>query len=470
MQRRDISGFLFGSVAGSMILPSAVSAQTCTPPCYAPIAAETGISPILSQYPPLDVRRYGAILDGVANDTTPLLKAITVASQLGGAEIFIPLGILRLTASVALPARVSLRGEGRMASRIKVDGAFTGITVATPDHDPVQSQVHTRILGVGFVGGPGATGALHFSRVNYILVRDCAFEGFVSTENFIPSGFGIQMTQCYIWAVEHCFFQNINAVGLRLVPASVVGSPELVGCNQGVFGPNNEVIGNNQPSFIGISVSTSQNVVIANNDFEGSGNGNKAIDLIGVEGAWICGNYIEQWSQAAIAANTGGASKRVFIAGNFVHATSANVCNFNNVTNPNSNFVVALNRFADLVATQTCVFVGTTQKFCEYNNDPSGGKFNEIYSPSSATVTALNASIAWNPPAIASGSAAAVIISVPGAVVGDLCLASLDNLGANNFLLSAHVMSANSVRVVLFNKEASAVDLPSGTLRVKVFK
>ena len=404
------------------------------------------------------MRRYGAALNGTADDTLALSKAISVATQLGGGEIFISAGKLRITAQ-ALPLKTSIRGVGREVSKVKVDGAFAGLTVTASTHSHATSQAHTRIEGIGFEGTASAIGALHFARVDWILVRDCAFRDFTGA-----SAYGIQLTQCYRWTVEHSYFENIARVGLNLV------SEGGVGCNAGVFGPSNEVIGNNQLGFIGINFDLGQNITVTGNDFEGSGNGNKAMDLSGTEGVWICGNYIELWTQAAIAANSGFPNRRLFIMENVINATSSVVCNFNNVANPNSNIVVALNRFPDLASSQICAFAGTTTNFCEFNNDPDIGKITEAYSPSCVTARALQGSLAWNPGAIASGAAAAVNVSVPGAALGDPCLASFSTLSTNNFLISAHVSIANTVRVVLLNKEATAIDCPAGTLRVKVFK
>jgi len=494
MRRRDISGIFFGSVAGSMLLPGTGIAQSCPIPgphtgdCPSPeddlLRAErlACITPTNSQYPPLDVRRYGAAMDGCTADDEPLRQAIEVAKSVGepigpdpqdptkllfrpGGEIFIPAGTLRITTPKILPLKTTLKGLGRSVSRIKVDGAFAGFTVSTPTHDPAEAESHTRIEGIGFIGTSSSHGALHFKMVNYVLVRDCAFS------DFVGPAYGIQMTQCYIWGVEHCFFKNIGGAGLTLVPAPD-SNGQQVGCNQGVFGPCNEVIGNDRPNFIGVSVNTSQNITITGNDFEGSTNGNKAIDLSGSEGVFITNNYIEQWVGAAIAANSGLRNRRVLIMGNALHtvASRLEVCNFNNVASPNDNVVVALNRFLDLTPSQICAFVGTTTNFCEFNNDPDSGKITEAYQPSCVTARAMQGSASWNPPSIASGAVAAIDIGVSGAAFGDACIASFDKLLTNNILISAHVSALNIVRIVLFNKAATAVDLAAGTVRVKVFK
>lgn len=460
MRRRELSTVIFGSVAGAMLLPKTSVAQSCTPPCYARTQDEinAGVVPTDTQYLPFDVRRYGATMDGSVQ-TSALSQAIAVASAAGGGEIFIPQGVLRITSAQVLPLRTSLRGLGREISKIVIDGAFTGISVTALTHDWVASQAHTRIEGIGFSGASNAAGALHFARVDWVVVRDCAFRNFTAS-----TAVGITMTQCFRWTVEHCFFENITSVGLNLASESGVG------CNHGVFGPNNEVVGNNQASFIGLNLDRGQNITITGNDFEGSGNGNKAIDMAGSDGIWICGNYIEQWTQAAIAANSGAANHRTYVMENVIHASSTVVCNFNNVSAPNNNIVFALNRFADIAATQTCVFSGTTTNLCEFNNDPDLGKITEAYAPSCITARALQKSVAWDPGAVASGAVTAINVTVAGAVLGDPCISSFDQLSGNNWMISAHVSATNTVRVVLLNKEAVAIDCPAGTLRIKVFK
>jgi hypothetical protein len=61
-------------------------------------------------------------------------------------------------------------------------------------------------------------------------------------------------------------------------------------------------------------------------------------------------------------------------------------------------------------------------------------------------------------------------VTVTGIAAGDVCSASHDQLGANNILISAHPSSTNTVRVVLENGEAGAVDIASGTVRVICWK
>lgn len=73
-------------------------------------------------------------------------------------------------------------------------------------------------------------------------------------------------------------------------------------------------------------------------------------------------------------------------------------------------------------------------------------------------------------PAVPAGGTASVDVTVSGASPGDCVLASLSTIGAANVLVSAHVPTAGTVRVVFYNGSGAAWDPASGTLTVMVFK
>lgn len=76
----------------------------------------------------------------------------------------------------------------------------------------------------------------------------------------------------------------------------------------------------------------------------------------------------------------------------------------------------------------------------------------------------------WNPNSIAAGSYESEDVTVPGAAANDFCIASLSSLLANEMMLTAHVSAADTVKVILFNPTAGAINVGSGTLAVLVFK
>ena len=75
----------------------------------------------------------------------------------------------------------------------------------------------------------------------------------------------------------------------------------------------------------------------------------------------------------------------------------------------------------------------------------------------------------WDPPnMVARLNSVSTTIVVTGALVGDPAAASLTTIGANDVLISAHVQAANTVRVVILNLTAGALDIASGTLTAVV--
>jgi hypothetical protein len=79
------------------------------------------------------------------------------------------------------------------------------------------------------------------------------------------------------------------------------------------------------------------------------------------------------------------------------------------------------------------------------------------------------ASATWDPGNIANGSLDTTTVAVTGAVMGDFVLASFDQ-DHSKLVLSAYVSAADTVTAVMLNNSGGAVNLGSGTLRVRVLK
>lgn len=83
---------------------------------------------------------------------------------------------------------------------------------------------------------------------------------------------------------------------------------------------------------------------------------------------------------------------------------------------------------------------------------------------------AIQASAAWTPGAIAAGGYVTVNVTVTGAVLGDFAVASYTPALGSTLLISAAVISTNSVRVSIANHAASPVTPTAGTVYVIVLK
>lgn len=73
----------------------------------------------------------------------------------------------------------------------------------------------------------------------------------------------------------------------------------------------------------------------------------------------------------------------------------------------------------------------------------------------------------WDPGEVAAGGEVSTTVTVPGAALGDFVLRSF-SVDLQELTLTADVVSANTVEVVLANLTGAAVDLGSGTLKVLV--
>jgi hypothetical protein len=81
----------------------------------------------------------------------------------------------------------------------------------------------------------------------------------------------------------------------------------------------------------------------------------------------------------------------------------------------------------------------------------------------------LQASVAYDPPSLAPGEGVSTTVAVPGAALGDFACASF-SLDLQGVTLTAWMSAADTVSVRFQNGTAGAVDLGSGTLRVRVEK
>jgi hypothetical protein len=139
MHRRDISMGLFGAAAAATFVAAESRAQTCTPPCYAEILAEThaGIpsAAIVTQYLPGDVRRYGAVMDGSTPDNQAWQYLAAVMQQ--GVDGYAPpmptliTQQITITLSSTLLTHVSLFGYG---CTIYTTGAISALMVTTQNN------------------------------------------------------------------------------------------------------------------------------------------------------------------------------------------------------------------------------------------------------------------------------------------------------------------------------------------------
>ena len=110
-----------------------------------------------------------------------------------------------------------------------------------------------------------------------------------------------------------------------------------------------------------------------------------------------------------------------------------------------------------------------TTTFISASTSPTNGDYRGNVAVTSTAVQPLSGSTTWDPANIAAGASTTTTVAVTGAAVGDYVIPSF-SLSLAGTVLTAYVSGANTVTAVLSNPTAGAVDLASGTLKVRVEK
>jgi hypothetical protein len=190
MQRRDLSTLLLASAAGAALLPRRAEAQSCTAPCFARTANEitAGVVPTDYSYPPYDVRRYGALGNGVADDTAAIQNAINAATAVvvtGGVPaataygaIYIPANrpsqCYKTTQSLVVLGQLKIVGDGSASTTIlstQTSGYILDFNI------PGTTTYHFIIQGITLRSLVGTSDALHLKNTPYTELTDVVFYG-----------------------------------------------------------------------------------------------------------------------------------------------------------------------------------------------------------------------------------------------------------------------------------------------------
>jgi hypothetical protein len=78
-----------------------------------------GVTPVVNNNDPINVRDFGATGDGITDDTSAIQAAVNIAKALGGGTIYLPKGMYRTSANLLTYDYVNWKGAGRTFSIIK---------------------------------------------------------------------------------------------------------------------------------------------------------------------------------------------------------------------------------------------------------------------------------------------------------------------------------------------------------------
>jgi hypothetical protein len=151
----------------------------------------------------VNVMDYGAVGDGIADDTAAIQSAINFQRDApGGGEVYVPAGTY-LVNGLLLYSDITLRGAGPTVSILKDSGGEV-----------------RNILGINYPSG--GTSDIADNQRN-IIIRDIQFRGTVDTE-----GFAEHRKNIYVTAVSDLLIENVHFIGFR-GDAIYVGSGHVHG-------------------------------------------------------------------------------------------------------------------------------------------------------------------------------------------------------------------------------------------------
>jgi Pectate lyase superfamily protein len=216
------------------------------------------------------VKDYGAIGNGVADDTAAIQAAINAVLTVEGGSLYFPVGTYKITAKLVIPFSTGWRifGASRHAARIKQFASNTRIfsfetanthswTIEglTFEWDTAQTVAETNAIAIFF-----GTGAVSFEGFYEWTVRDCSFaKGFraiASDAANSPALWGARISNC---------LHNLTMSGafLYAIPSTSFGQPN--------FQVENCLIKANGAGEIAINLSNVYNATIQNVEFLGGG-------------------------------------------------------------------------------------------------------------------------------------------------------------------------------------------------------
>ena len=101
----------------------------------------------------VNVRDFGAVGNGVTDDTTSIQNAVTRCSSLGGGIVFAPAGTYKVSAPITVPSNVSIYGEGMGVTKFSATSAFT----ASQAVFYANGSSYTRYEGFSILGNTDGT-------------------------------------------------------------------------------------------------------------------------------------------------------------------------------------------------------------------------------------------------------------------------------------------------------------------------
>jgi hypothetical protein len=146
----------------------------------------TKVSYSMTTAAPVNVYDYGAVGDGVADDTAALQAAVTAAS---GKQLWLGTGNFKITATINLPNRIRMTGSTFRANDTTITAAFAGPALKFTNATPTFLEMfleHFHVIGNGPVYGAG--NGIEITNGSSFNMHSCIVSGFGTNQINIGTG------------------------------------------------------------------------------------------------------------------------------------------------------------------------------------------------------------------------------------------------------------------------------------------
>lgn len=254
---------------------------------------------------------FGAIGDGVADDTAAIQKALDQARAQGGGVVYLPEGTYKTSKNLYVYSKTKVTGHAAKVSKIDTDDGYAVFEIAAE-----QREVVIDGLWIDNNKSSGNIGVDFQTNVSKVWITNNTFTG-IHTQSVNINATGVKQIQ-----VSGNHFEEVAYGVLTNLLATDVADVRVV--NNQFINIHGDAIELNHP---GEAYASGMNFVIAGNymsvppGFGGSGGAGFGIGIAGATHVTIMGNVIENARYEAI--HIEDEAKHITIVGNVINGVKA---------------------------------------------------------------------------------------------------------------------------------------------------